>query len=166
MSPFPPKRPPRERPRAIDKATDLVTRREHSARELRGKLAVRGYSAAEASGAISQLQSRDYQSDDRFAASLARRRAGQGYGPRRIQAELKSHGLADAAIREVLATLDEDWNTIAGAQLRKRYGTRAAADHEERSARAGFLLRRGFDPATVRAVTRAEVDDPGQAFEG
>jgi hypothetical protein len=26
-------------------------------------------------------------------------------------------------------------------------------------------LRRGFDPATVRAVTRAEVDDPGEEFD-
>jgi regulatory protein len=166
MTPFPPKRPLRERPRAIDKATDLVARREHSARELRGKLAVRGYSAAEASGAVAQLQSRDFQSDDRFGAGLARRRAGQGYGPRRIQAELKSHGLADLAIRAVLAALDVDWAAIAASQLRRRFGARAAGGAADRAARAGFLLRRGFDPATVRAITRAEVDDPGREFEG
>ncbi len=161
-----PRKPKADARSVYDKALGLLARREHSARELKTKLAARGHKADEAAPAIEQLQQRRYQSDDRFAASLARRRAAQGYGPRRIQAELKSHGMSEAAIREAIAAIEADWVTIAAAQLRRRHGAVAPADHDERAARAGFLLRRGFDPATVRAVTRAEVDDPGEELDG
>jgi regulatory protein len=126
---------------------------------------VRGHEADEASAAVERLKDQHYQDDDRFAASLARRRAGQGYGPRRIAAELKSHGLADPAIRAAVAALDSDWAGVASTQLRRHYGSAAAIDFDDRSRRAAFLLRRGFDPATVRAVTRAEVDDPDRDFD-
>ena len=148
-----------------DRALGLLARREHSARELRTKLAARGHATDEAGDAVDRLQQQDYQNDARFAASIARQRSSQGYGPRRIRAELKSHGLAEAAIREAIAALDGDWNAAAAAQLRRRYGAKAPADRGERAARAGFLLRRGFDPATVRAVTHAEVDDPGEELD-
>ena len=157
-----PRKPKADARSVYDKALGLLARREHSARELKTKLAARGHKVDETAPAIEQLKERRYQSDDRFAVSLARRRAAQGYGPRRIQAELKSHGMTDAAIREAVAAIDADWVAIAAAQLRRRHGSGAAVDHAERAARAGFLLRRGFDPATVRAVTRVEVDDPGE----
>ena len=146
-----------------DKALGLLARREHSARELKAKLAVRGSDAGEAKSAIERLQEQRYQSDGRFAGSLARQRSGQGYGPRRIAAELKSHGVADAEIRAALDGLDVDWPALAAAQLRRRHGNVPAEAPAERARRAAFLLRRGFDAATVRAVTRADVGDSGDA---
>jgi regulatory protein len=145
-----------------ERGIGLLARREHSARELKAKLTARGHARDEASEAVERLQQQEYQSDTRFAASVARQRSGQGYGPRRIQAELRSHGLADAAIRVVIEELQVDWNALAATQLRRRHGGRSLTDTAERAACAAFLLRRGFDPATVRAVTRAEVDDPGE----
>ena len=155
-----------KRPRSsYDSALGLLSRREHSARELKSKLAVRGHAAGEATEAIDRLKDQHYQSDDRFGASLARRRAAQGYGPRRTAAELRSHGLGDPAIREAMAAVEIDWLVTAAAQLRRRYGAKAPVDREERAKRADFLLRRGFDPATVRAVTRADVGDPEPDFD-
>ncbi|HEU4663942.1 MAG TPA: regulatory protein RecX [Dokdonella sp.] len=148
-----------------DRALGLLARREHSERELKAKLVARGHAPDETGEAIDRLQRQDFQSDARFAASIARQRSAQGYGPRRIRAELRSHGLAQAAIGEAIASLTGDWDAAASAQLRRRYGTRAPKDRDERAARAAFLLRRGFDPATVRAVTHAEVDDPGEEFD-
>ena len=153
-------------PSSYERGLSLLARREHSARELERKLAAKGHAPAEAGAAIERLRDAHLQDDDRFAGSLARRRAAQGYGPRRIQAELKSHGLGDAAVRLAIAGLEVDWDTLAADQLRRRHGGRAAQDPAERAARAGFLLRRGFDPATVRAVTRAEVDGTGEEFDG
>lgn len=152
-------------PGSYERGLSLLARREHSALELRRKLVAKGHAAAEAGAALAQLRERNYQDDDRFAASLARRRATQGYGPRRIRAELKSHGIGDAAAGRAMDALDVDWVASAAAQLRRRHGGGAATVAAERAARAGFLLRRGFDPATVRAVTRAEVDDPGEEFD-
>lgn len=149
---------------AYDKALGLLARREHSARELKAKLAARGSGREEAAEAIGRLQQQRYQSDDRFAESLARQRAGQGYGPQRIRAELRSHGVGDAAIEQAVSALDVDWNAIATAQLARRSGA-SSADVAERARQARFLLRRGFDAATVRAATRAETGGPEPDFD-
>jgi regulatory protein len=150
---------------AYDKGLGLLGRREHSARELKTKLARKGHAKEDITSAIGRLRDKSYQSDDRFGISIARTRVAQGYGPTRIRAELRSHGLADAAIVVAIAAVDADWTTLAAAQLKRRFGTKPAPDREERGRRAQFLLRRGYDPATVRAVTRAEIDDPGEAFD-
>jgi regulatory protein len=144
---------------AYDKALGLLARRDHSRRELHQKLGRGGYARDEASEALDRLVEQHYQDDDRFAESLIRSRAAQGYGPMRLRAELKSHGLPDARIRSLLDAAEIDWAASAVGQLRRRYGTGAAADPAERARRAQFLLRRGFPAATVRDATHADVDD-------
>lgn len=150
---------------AYGRGLGLLSRREHSARELKSKLSRKGHDKQDITSAIGRLRDKSYQSDDRFGISIARTRVAQGYGPARIRAELKSHGLGDAAIRVAIAAADADWTALAAAQLKRRFGAKPAPDREERGRRAQFLLRRGFDPATVRAVTRAIVDDPGEEFD-
>ena len=144
---------------AYDKALGLLARREHSRRELKLKLRQGGYEGEEASAAIDRLGEQHYQDDDRFAETLLRSRIAQGYGPMRLKVELKSHGLPDARIRELLDAAEVDWVVSAASQLRRRYGTAAVTDPAERARRAQFLLRRGFAAATVRRVTHADVDE-------
>jgi regulatory protein len=139
---------------AYDKALTLLARREHSARELKGKLARKGLDAAESASALSTLQAKDYQSDARFGEMLVRSRIAQGYGPRWIVAELKTHGIAEAKAREQIEAAEPDWPVLVRQLLRRRYGTKPAT-LAERTKRANFLLRRGFDAATVQSVTRA-----------
>ncbi len=154
------RKPSTDSPRdAYSSGIGLLSRREHSARELTSKLARKGHAKDEISDAVGRLADRKYQSDDRFGVTIARTRVAQGYGPARIRVELKSHGLSDAAVRAAIEATEADWLVIAAHQLRRRFGGKAAADRDERGRRAQFLLRRGFDPATVRAVTRAEVDE-------
>ncbi|RAO75252.1 regulatory protein RecX [Dyella jiangningensis] len=148
-----------DKPSAYNKALGLLARREHSRRELKLKLRQKGYESEEAGAALDRLGEQHYQDDDRFAEMLVRSRAAQGYGPMRLRAELKSHGLSDARIRAVLDDAEVDWDANALAQLRRRFGTGSAPDREERARRAQFLLRRGFPAATVRSVTHADVDD-------
>ena len=146
---------------AYDRALGMLARREHSRRELRVRLEHAGCDEAESESALSTLQEQHHQDDHRFGEMIVRTRVGQGYGPARIRAELRSHGLADAAIRELVDQAEADWTALAAAQLRKKYGGKAAGDHAERGKRAAFLLRRGFTAATVRIVTHSEVGDPG-----
>jgi regulatory protein len=140
----------------------MLARREYSQRELRARLEHAGCDEAESESAIRKLREQEYQDDARFGEMIVRARVGQGYGPARIQAELRSHGLADAAIRALLDAAETDWEGSARAQLRKKYGNKPAADHTERGKRATFLLRRGFTAATVRIVTHPEVGYTGE----
>jgi regulatory protein len=154
-------REPGDKPKtsAYDRALGLLARREHSRRELKLKLRQKGYEGDEAGEALDRLGEQHYQDDERFAHSLVRSRVAQGYGPMRVQAELRSHGLSDARIRAVLDEAGVDWEASALAQLRRRFGGGSAPDREEKARRAQFLLRRGFPAATVRSVTHADVDD-------
>ena len=140
---------------AYDKALALLARREHSARELKSKLVRKGLDADESIAALTQLQSKDYQSDARFGEMLVRSRIAQGYGPRWIIAELKTHGIAEAEVRTLINAAEPDWLALVRDLVRRRYGAKPAANLAERSKRANFLLRRGFDAATVQSVTRA-----------
>lgn len=151
--------PDKPRRSAYDKALGLLARREHSRRELKTKLRQGGYQGEETTAAIDRLGEQHYQDDDRFAEVLLRSRIAQGYGPMRLRVELKSHGVGDARIRELLDAAEADWVALASAQLRRRYGGKGVADPAERARRAQFLLRRGFAAATVRNVTHADVDD-------
>jgi regulatory protein len=154
-----PAKPSKPKRSAYDKALGLLARREHSRRELKTKLRQGGYEGEETSAAIDRLGEQQYQDDDRFGEVLLRSRIAQGYGPMRVRAELKSHGLGDARIRELLDAAEADWVAMAAAQLRRRYGGKATSDPAERGKRAQFLLRRGFATATVRSVTHADVDE-------
>lgn len=142
-----------------DRALGLLSRREHSARELQRKLRQKGVAMDEASAVVGEMGERNYQSDTRFAESLVRRRALDGYGPLRIRAELASHGIVREAATTAIMAAEVDWATIARRVFAAKYRDSDAADHKERMKRAAWLAARGFDGAIVRAVTRAEVDD-------
>jgi regulatory protein len=142
-----------------DRALGLLSRREHSARELKRKLQQKGVTADEAVDVVGEMGERNYQSDARFAESLVRRRALDGYGPVRIRAELASHGIVREAATAAIESADVDWAAIARRVFAAKFKDPAVADARERHKRAAWLAARGFDGAVVRAVTRAEVDD-------
>jgi regulatory protein len=140
---------------AYDKALTLLARREHSARELKSKLARKGLDATESASALADLQAKDFQNDARFGEMLVRSRIAQDYGPRWIIAELKTHGIAEAKARELIDAAAPDWPVLVRDLVRRRYGAKVAS-LAERVKRANFLLRRGFDAATVQSTARAE----------
>lgn len=145
-----------EKPGAYAKALGLLVRRERSRRELQTRLERDGYSAEESSAAMETLQAGGQLSNARFAEMLARTRSSNGYGPLRITAELRTHAIADAEIRAVLDALEVDWQELAQRQLRRHFGQGGVADAKARARQAAFLLRRGFDAATVSALTRSK----------
>jgi regulatory protein len=141
---------------ATQRALGLLTRREHSRKELTRKLTSRGMDAAEVETAVEKLSRDGWQDDARFAETLVRARVSGGYGPARIRAELATHGLDREAVVTALDTFHGDWAEIASDLVRRRYGPVAALDLNQRRKAADFLIRRGFDPVTVRSATRAD----------
>ncbi|HEN47565.1 MAG TPA: regulatory protein RecX [Mizugakiibacter sp.] len=136
----------------------MLARREYSRHEITVRLTRSGYSETEVEAALERLLEQGYQNDQRFGEMLVRTRIAQGYGPLRIRAELKAHQLLMTEIQGLLDTMAADWPELACKMLRRRYGQSTAVDRQQRLRRAQFLLRRGFDAATVRSVTRVEVD--------
>jgi len=147
-------------PTATQRALGLLTRREHSRRELTRKLAARGVEAGEAEAVVGRLADAGWQDDARFAESLVRSRAGSGYGPRHIRAELGTHGLVGEAASAALATFEGDWAEVARDLVRRRFGGAGPCDLAQRRKAAELLVRRGFDGDSIRAATRLDPDDP------
>ncbi len=143
----------------MQRALGLLVRREHSRRELSRKLTARGLDAAEVRSAVDRLEDEGWQSDTRFAATLVRSRAAGGYGPLRIRAELSTHGLDREAVEAAMATFDGDWTETACDLVRRRFGPVDPADLAQRRKIADFLIRRGFDGASVRAASWAGAED-------
>ena len=144
---------------AYEKALTLLARREHSARELKSKLARKGLDATESASALADLQAKDFQNDARFGEMLVRSRLEGGYGPRWIVAELRTHGIGEDKATALIAAAEPDWAALVRRQLRRRYGGKPAATLAERSKRAAFLLRRGFDASTVKLAVGATSPD-------
>jgi len=138
----------------LQRALKLLTRREHSRRELSSKLKVRGFPADDVEQAITRLAAEGWQSDSRFADILLRARANAGYGPRYIRAELATHGLNNETIETAFQCFDGDWLETARALLRRRFaGNIMKHDSKQRRKASDLLTRRGFDSHCIcRAI--------------
>jgi len=144
---------------------ELLVRREHSRRDLKRKLGLRGADPQEAEAAIEKLAGLGYQDDDRFGASFARDRAASGYGPVRIRQELAGHGLDRDQVQLALDACDTDWPASARAQIEKRFRPEQLEDQGKRRKAVDFLLRRGFDHASAYAAVRVGPDQD-EGFPG
>lgn len=124
-------------------ALNLLARREHSALELRHKLAQRGGTAAHIEPVLQILQAEGWQDDARFAEVYANSRFDQGYGPLRLRRDLQERGIDNAVIAAVLAPFAEHWVTRLRHLQRKRFGA-IPATLAEQARQVRFLRQRGY----------------------
>lgn len=155
----PRRRKPRPEPTPVQRALGLLVRREHSRRELTRKLAARGVEAEAAAAAVERLAGEGWQDDRRFAEYLVRGRAGSGYGPLYIRAELGTHGLPGEVITAAMEAFADQWTGIARDLVRRRFGPAGPVDLAQRRKAADLLARRGFDGDSIRAASRFDPDD-------
>lgn len=155
----------RERRRAsreqspTQRALGLLVRREHSRKELTRKLTSRGLDREQVVDAVDRLAEAGWQNDERFAETLVRSRANNGYGPVHIRAELGTHGLDGEAIAAAMAAFEGDWLENARDLLRRRFGEDYGDDPARRRKAADLLMRRGFEMETVRIASRSYAPD-------
>ncbi len=137
---------------AYASALRLLARREHSERELHQKLIARRFSDTLIDQVLAQLIDAGLLSDSRFAELYARGRIERGYGPLRIQAELRKRGVSGALTERTLAESTRSWIESARQERSKRFGPCIPADHRERAKQMRFLQQRGFTGEQIRAV--------------
>lgn len=151
---------------AYQQALGLLVRREHSRRELKRKLTVRGKELDEIDTALDILSRQDFQNDERFAYALARSRQSAGYGPQRIRAELYQHSLESEHIDQAINALNCDWLEMAQDLVARRYLRKMKQDPNQTQKAVAFLLRRGFDQKTAfTAVKIGEWPESAQYIE-
>jgi regulatory protein len=127
----------------------LLTRREHSRKEIEQKLVNKGFDPELIVKIIAQLTEKDWQSDSRFAESYLNQRSRKGFGPVRIAYELQQKGINAADIAEQIQGNTDNWFLQLEQVCKKKYADPARLTHEERAKCYRFLLHRGFSSAMI-----------------
>lgn len=136
------------------KAMDLQARREHSVAELQQKLLSHArkkeLNTELIVAVIDELQAEGLVSDERFTEAFVHYRKNNGYGPRRIQTELRERGVDEKIQATYLDFADPQWLKQVELVRRKRFGDSMPEDYKERARQARFLQYRGFTTDQAR----------------
>lgn len=149
------------------KAMDLLARREHAVGELQRKLLAHVDGRARAKNidasvigeVLGKLQNEGLVSDERFTEAFVRYRSNNGYGPQRIQSELRERGVNEKIVENHLDFGDSQWFDRALSVRDKRFGTKKPKDFKERARQARFLQYRGFTTDQARQVLGGDAVD-------
>tara|TARA_Y100000588_G_scaffold389488_1_gene492277 strand:+ start:202 stop:645 length:444 start_codon:yes stop_codon:yes gene_type:complete len=133
-------------------ALRLLTRREHGEQELMNKLMQKGFSETNSCDAVRQCQSQGYQNDARYAENIFRSRASQGYGPLRIEMQLKQAGVCSDIIEQARDALDMDWVAIAHKVYHKKYRSDVEITFKVIQKQKQFLMYRGFSSSVINQL--------------
>ena len=136
-------------------AVKYLARREYSAKELRGRLVDVGYDSEAVDGALRTLQEKGMQSDARFAEVFCRSRVAKGYGPARIEYELRDYGIDAEIVADVMSGHEQTWRQELARLLAKRTRGADLRDARERAKQIRFLYGRGYSDAQIRAAMKA-----------
>ncbi len=150
------------------RALKFLAFRDLSTLELKRKLmpiaAEQGKSEAEVDALIAEFQAKGFQSDERFAQSLSRRRS--KFGVARLSQELKTHGLDKSTVIETVQAAKDTELARAHEAWKKKFGglpNDAKVDKKpEAKARAQqqrFLAARGFSAEVVSRVLKGNLDE-------
>ncbi len=137
-------------------AIRLLARREHSAEELRRKLGSRDWDEEEGVTSDSiedllvDLQQQGLQSDQRYAESYTHMRFNKGYGPVRIDNELRERGVSESIRRECIAQLAQQWWPLMQQTRERKFGSDIPGDYKERAKQMRYLQYRGFASDQIR----------------
>lgn len=131
--------------------------RPRSAAEVHNHLISRGYSAAAVAGALEKLHSLSYLDDATFARDWAASKfKSRGYGPKKIAAALRSKGIGEALIRDVLRKTCDPGSAADRARslLAKQFERQNLADPKVVRRAVGFLQRRGYSSEIIFALLK------------
>lgn len=145
-------------------ALQLLSRREYSQRELQQKLAA-DHPADAIETVLAQLVEQGLQSDTRFAEVWTRHRLNQGYGPIRIQTELRQKGVAADTIQAQLSADTIDWFARAQATWQRKFRGRREREPRLKAKQIRFLQYRGFTSEQIRHALDAPLTDSVESPE-
>jgi regulatory protein len=122
----------------------------------------RGAADAVVDAAIEKLSGFNFINDETFARNWAFSRAqSQGYGPGRIEQELKTKGVADEVIRAVVKEIfdQEDEEKRARKILKKKFVGENFQEPRMLRRAVAFLQRRGYSSKVIFTLLRCPIDD-------
>lgn len=140
--------------------THLLSRREHSRKELLSKLQRKGLPPSLCEEQIEKFVDNNIQSDTRFAESLIRGRVAKGQGENRVRQELREHNIDDSAVASAMAEIDPDWFELARQVKIKKFGEHSEQDWQKKQKQIRFLQYRGFTHEQIQYAMEKTPENP------
>lgn len=137
-------------PSIREKAMDYLSRREHSRVELKKKLLLKDFLPDEIDSALDKLAKDDLQSDDRFAQNYVRYRQQLGFGPKRIELELRARGISENLIEHYVDARNTEWKKQIKSLWRKKFSDTLKNQQQQ----FRFLLYRGYAAEDISQLLR------------
>ena len=147
---------------ALKRAYKFLSYRPRSEAEVRTKLGQLGFPQKSVDTTLEKLRSLSLLNDEAFARGWARGRAeGRGYGPLRIERELRQKGVARPLISQVVKETfgREEGKERARGLVAKRFRGKDLGDRKVLHRAAAFLQRRGYRNAVIAEVLKQPVDE-------
>ena len=126
-----------------NKALDLLSRREHSRKELNLKLMKRFESKNDINFTLNRLEENNLLCDSRFAEEYVQARRKKGFGPIKISAELEKRGVNESLISSEIDKFD-DWEDLAELSFKKRFPDGVSKDFKKLQKQKIYLSNKGF----------------------
>ena len=134
-----------------NKALDLLSRREHSRKELYLKLTKRFESKENINLTLDRLEENNLLSDSRFAEEYVQARRRKGFGPIKITVELQNRGVNESLIFNEIHRFD-DWVSLARKSFKKKFPNGPSSDLKELQKQKNFLVNKGFSFNEIESV--------------
>jgi len=131
-------------------AVRILSQSEQTVRQMRIKLLKKGFDAEEIDVVLQDLQRQNLLSDERFAGQYVAFRINRGFGPVRIEQEMREKGVADDLAEQALDEYAGQWPDVMAKVLHKKFGNAPVLNFAERARRARFLEYRGFPASLIR----------------
>lgn len=139
-----------------NKALDIISRREHSSKEVRDKLARKFNSDDLIESAIENLITNNLINDNRFAEMYVLSRKKKGFGPKRIAYELSSKGVKDSLSNEAIIN-EGGWLESAQNVFAKKFKEGPSSDFKESMKQKTFMQNRGFSFKEIDSVMQQDM---------
>ena len=139
----------------LHQAIGLLSRREHTLKELRQKLTQRDHELSGINEVLAFLVAENYQSEIRAAESIFRNRVSRGYGWLYIKNELKQKGVPSEIYTAVYQEQDVDWFQQITETYSKKFADTEVSDQKDKAKRMRFLQYRGFSIDEILSILNA-----------
>ena len=134
-----------------NKALDIISRREHSEKEIKNKLLEKFDASEIIEQVVLKLIENNLINDVRFAEMYVLIRKRKGFGPKKIQFELMARGIDDS-ISSLVITEEGSWKEAALKAFNKKFKNGASQEFKERNKQKTFLQNRGFSFEEIDSV--------------
>ena len=134
-----------------NKSLDLLSRREHSIKEIKEKLSARFEHKEIIESVIEKLSDNNLINNTRFAEAYVSARKRKGFGPKKIAFELLSKGIDESVLNNVIIE-EGDWESAAKLAFSKKFKDGPSLDTNEKLKQKSFLQNRGFRFKEIESV--------------